>query len=49
MPLKADMLMEKYNIPQGKELGLKIKAIEEVWINNNFEISDSEVEKIASN
>jgi tRNA nucleotidyltransferase/poly(A) polymerase len=49
MPIKADVLMEKYNIPEGKELGTRLKAIEEVWINNNFQISDKEVQKIASN
>ena len=49
MTVKANMLMEKYNIPEGKELGSKLKAIEEVWINNNFKISDREVQKIVSN
>jgi len=49
MPLKADLLMEKYNIPEGKELGAKLKAIEEIWANNNFKISDKEVLKIVSN
>ena len=49
MPLKADQLMEKYNIPEGKELGAKLKAIEEIWANNNFKISDKEVLKIVSN
>ena len=49
MPLKADLLMEKYNIPEGKELGAKLKAIEEIWVNNNFKISDKEVLNIISN
>ena len=49
MPLKADILMEKYNIPEGRELGNKLKAIEEVWTNNNFQISDNEVYKIINN
>ena len=49
MPFKADLLMEKYNIPEGKELGAKLKAIEEVWTNNDFKISDKEVLKIVSN
>ena len=49
MPFKADLLMEKYNIPEGKELGAKLKAIEEVWTSNNFKISDKEVLKIVSN
>jgi len=49
MPLKAKLLMEKYNIPEGKELGAKLKAIEEIWTSNNFKISDKEVLKIVSN
>jgi len=49
MPYKADLLMEKYNIPEGKELGAKLKAIEEVWTNNNFKISDKEFLKIVRN
>ncbi len=49
MPIKAETLMKNYNIPEGKELGSKIKAIEEIWVNNNFEISNKEVKKIVSN
>ena len=49
MPLKANILMEKYNIPEGKELGSKLKLIEEVWANNNFEISEKEIQKIVNN
>ena len=49
MPFKADILMEKYKIPKGRELGAKLKAIEKVWANNNFQISDKEVQKILSN
>ena len=49
MPLKANILMEKYQVPEGKELGKKLKAIEEVWANNNFNISEKEIQKIVSN
>jgi len=49
MPLKANTLMEKYNISEGKELGSKLKLIEEVWANNNFQISEKEVKKIVNN
>ena len=38
--------MEKYKIPEGKQIGLKLKLIEELWIKNNFKISDHQVEKI---
>jgi poly(A) polymerase len=43
------MLIKKYNIPEGRKLGAKLKAIEEAWTNNNFQISDKEVEKIVNN
>ena len=49
MPIKADTLMNKYNIPEGKELGNKIKMIEKIWTDNNFKISDKEVQKIINN
>ena len=49
MPLKAVTLMLKYNIPEGKELGSKLKMIEELWVNNNFQISEKEVQKIINN
>ena len=49
MPLKANTLMEKYNILEGKKLGSKLKLIEEVWANNNFKISEKEVRKIVNN
>ena len=46
MPIKADTLMEKYNISEGRELGIKLKEIEQVWMNNNFYISDEDVKKV---
>ena len=48
MPVKADILIEKYKIPQGKILGDKLKLIEEEWVNNNFKISDQQIEVIAN-
>ena len=49
MPFKASTLMEKYQVPEGRELGQKLKAIEEVWTSNDFKISEKEVQKIVSN
>ena len=49
MPLKANILIEKYQITEGKKLGKKLKEIEEVWVNNNFRISEKEIEKIVRN
>ena len=49
MPFKASMLIEKYQLLEGKELGRKLKVIEEVWVSNNFNISEKEIQKIISN
>ena len=46
MPINADILMKQYKIPEGKELGKKLKVIEEKWVDNNFQISDLEVDNI---
>ena len=48
MPFKANVLMEKYNISEGKELGIKLKEIENVWTDNNFKISEKQVQKIVN-
>ena len=49
MPIKANILIEKYQIEEGKELGKKLKVIEETWANNNFNISEKEIKKIINN
>jgi len=49
MPINANLLMKKYEIPQGKQLGEKLKIIEEEWVNNDFKISDNEVDNIVNN
>ena len=46
MPIGANSLMTKYNIPEGKTLGNKLKIIEEVWVENGFQISDRQIQKI---
>ena len=46
VPISAKILMEKYNIPEGKNLGNKLKSIEEEWINNNFQITEKQIDKI---
>ena len=47
LKIGANILMSKYNIPEGKILGNKLKLIEETWVQNGFQISDKQVEKIA--
>ena len=46
MPVGAKKLMEKYDIPEGKTLGNKLKIIEEEWVNNNFQLSEKQIDKI---
>jgi poly(A) polymerase len=46
MPIKADYLIKNHNIPEGRELGIKLKKIEQKWLNDSFRISDTEVAKI---
>ena len=47
LKIGANILMSKYKIPEGKILGNKLKLIEETWVQNGFQISDKQVEKIA--
>ena len=49
MPIGADVLMTKYNIPSGEKLGKKLKKIEEEWVSNNFEITDQQIDYIVNN
>mgnify|MGYP001397152368 FL=1 len=46
LPIGASTLMTKYNIPEGKILGNKLKLIEETWIQNSFQISEKQIQKI---
>ena len=43
-PIKANIVMEKYNLKEGKELGRKLKYLENLWVENSFNISEKEVE-----
>tara|TARA_B100000575_G_scaffold293707_1_gene305991 strand:- start:1366 stop:2640 length:1275 start_codon:yes stop_codon:yes gene_type:complete len=49
MPISASLLMTKYGIPEGKNLGIKLKNIEKKWVDNNFKISDHQIENIINN
>tara|TARA_Y100001970_G_C14155433_1_gene815255 strand:+ start:52 stop:1335 length:1284 start_codon:yes stop_codon:yes gene_type:complete len=48
MPIKAKDLIEKFNLKEGRLLGLILKEIEEQWLNNNFSISNNQVEEIVN-
>ncbi len=49
MPVKADELIKKYDIPKGKQLGEKLKKIENEWVDNNFKISEKQIYNILYN
>ena len=49
LPVGAITLMNKYNIPEGKKLGIMIKKIEKKWLDNNFQISENEIQKLIKN
>ena len=49
MPVSSDLLMKKYKIPEGKQLGEKLKIIEEEWVKNNFKISEQKIDSIIKN
>ena len=49
MPVSAKFLMKKYKFHEGKQLGEKLKIIEEEWVKNNFKISDNQVDNIVKN
>ena len=46
LPIGADLLISKFKIPEGKTLGNKLKRIEEMWVQNGFQISDQQVQQI---
>ena len=48
-PIKANNLIDQFNLKEGKELGDKLKKIEQAWVENNFKISNQEVSKIVYN
>ena len=48
-PVKAKTIMERYNIKEGKELGEKLKSLEILWVSNNFNLSEKEIDKVFLN
>jgi len=46
MPISANILKSKFHIPEGKILGDKLRMIEDTWVNNDFQISDKQIQKI---
>ena len=49
LSITGDHLIKDFGIPEGKGVGKKLKEIENVWINNNFKISNKNLKKILKN
>ena len=45
-PIKAKNIIKKYNIKEGRELGQKLKYLENLWVKNSFKISEKDVDKV---
>jgi len=48
-PIKAQLLINDYGFKEGRELGQKLKNLEMKWIENNFNLSKKDMEKVLSN
>ena len=48
MPFSAKFLMQKYQISEGINLGTKFKDIEKEWVNNNFKLTEKQIDKIVN-
>ncbi len=49
LPITGSDLIKDFGIPEGETVGEKLKEIEDIWINNNFKISDKNLKKILKN
>jgi len=45
-PINTNIIMEKYKIKEGRELGQKLKYLENLWVENSFKITDKEVDDV---
>ena len=48
-PIKAEDLMKKFNLTEGKKIGEYLKLLEDFWIKNNFSITEKDLERIVKN
>ena len=48
-PVKANYLINSFNLKEGKTLGEKLKKLENFWIDNNFKISKKDIIKVVNN
>ena len=38
--------MKKFSIPEGKKIGELLKIIENIWIENDFKITEEEIKRV---
>ena len=48
-PINGKDLILKYNLKEGRELGEKLKKIENIWIQNGFKISSKDIDRLIKN
>ena len=48
-PIETKNLMQEYDLVEGKTLGKKLKLLEEFWVNNDFNISKDQIDRIVRN
>ena len=48
-PIETKNLMQEYDLVEGKTLGKKLKLLEEFWVNNGFNISKDQINRIIRN
>jgi len=48
-PIETKNLMQEYDLVEGKTLGKKLKLLEEFWVNNEFNISKDQINRIIRN
>ncbi len=49
IPVSANDLMIRYNISEGRLLGNKLKILKQTWVENDFVITEEQIEKIMKN
>ena len=48
-PIQAKNLINNYKLKEGKQLGIKLKKLETIWIDNDFKITEKEIDKVVNN
>ena len=41
--------MRDFNLKEGRDLGNKLKKLENIWVDNNFKITEKEIKEVIFN